>query len=112
MQVKAIDSGVRYIIGDPDFGPVESLDYDAITERFDCSGYTVAIIPVDEQAAWRALAGKPWVQLMGEQPRRQRQQAAELSPEQQFGLDEAKSAASEAAAEAEQAFTRKIRKRG
>lgn len=99
--------GQRYMLSDVDFGPVFAMNYDEITAAYDCTGYRVEILPYDEAAEWRKLSRKRFVQVMDTEPQ-QRRQAAELTPEQRFAADEAKAHA----ADAEQAFTRKIRRKG
>jgi hypothetical protein len=98
--------GSRYNLAPTSFGPVFALTYDELTSAYDATGYTVQIEPLDEAARWRELSKIKFAGLMNEQPRRQRQQEAEPSPEQVFS-----EAASEAVIAANVAASGKLKRR-
>ena len=95
----------RHIVSPVEFGSPFALTYDELTSAYDCAGYTVEIQPSDEAARWRELSKIKFTGLMNEQPRSQRQQESEPSPEMVFAE------ASQAVIDANVAASGKLKRR-
>jgi hypothetical protein len=93
VRVSAVE-GTRYIVQELEFAANIPATPDELAARWDCSGYSLEIVPLDEARAWFELSTKKFDRGNKAGDRRTRAQAAEPSPERVFRAEAVKAGSS------------------